>query len=319
MKKIDFHVHIETDIPAEQSAYYFLDMCDRHGYSGINILSFSHGLDGYDGYFERCNEAALELKVKMGKGSCAFGCLLPSVDYARQAESLMRAGFDGIKLLRGGKPSYYRDYPYLYDADIYEEFFAIAEEKQYPIIMHNNDPAYCWDMSKTTERAIKKGWVYDTRYPSHERYYSSVEKVLEQHPRLKLALAHMGFYSENIDRAFFLMDNYPNLYMDITPATNIYAEMSCVKNRAEEFFRKYHDRLIFGTDATNNLVGAARRYNDYKNELTDHFFSCGEAKDFQKDPDASVERIVPISLDNAMLEDIYYNNAMNFIGKREVR
>ena len=317
MKKIDFHVHIESDVPAEQSAYYFQDMCDRHGYCGINVLSISHGLDGYEGYFERCNEAALELRKKMGKESCAFGCLLPDEDYARQAEKLMENGFDGIKLLRGEKPNYYRDYPYLYDDGIYEEFFSVAEERQYPIIMHNNDPAYAWDISKVSKRAIERGWVYDETFPSHNRYYSSAETVLARHPKLKIALAHMGFYSEDIEKAFVLMDKYPGLYMDITPATNIYAELSATKDRTEEFFRKYNDRIIFGTDACNELVGNARRYNDHKNEMTDYFFSGGEAKDFQSGPNASVKRIVPISLDSAMLENIYYNNAMRFVGKTE--
>ena len=309
MKKIDFHVHIETDLPAEQSAYYFQDMCDRHGYCGINILSFCYGLAGYKGYFETCNEAALELREKMGKDSYAFCCLLPGKDYAKQAERLMNDGFDGIKLLRGGKPNYYRDYPFIYDDEVYEDFFALAEEKQYPIIMHNNDPAYSWDISKATERAIKMGWVYDGTVPSHKRYFDSVDNVLARHPNLKLAMAHMGFYSENIEKAFELMDTYPNLYMDMTPALNIYEELSLVHDEAGRFFKKYNDRIFFGTDATNNLVGDARAYNDTKNEITSHFFCGGEYKEFGS------RKITPVSLDEKTLENIYYNNAMRFIGK----
>ena len=309
MKKIDFHVHIETEIPAEQSAYYFKDMCDRYGYSGINVLSFAYSLADNKGYNYKCNDEALALKEKMGDGSYAFGCLLPDRDYAKQAEELMNSGFDGIKLLRGGKPNYYKDFPYLYDHEIYADFFALAEEKQIPIIMHNNDPAYSWDISKAPARAIKMGWVYDDSVPSHERYFQVVDNILERHPKLRIALAHMGFYSENIDKAFELMEKYPNLYMDMTPALNIYKELSLIHDSAEEFFRKYNNRVFFGTDATNYLVGEARDYNDTKNEITSYFFSGGEYREFGH------RKIHPISLSDEMLENIYYNSAMRFIKK----
>ena len=309
MKKIDFHVHIETKIPAEQSAYYFKDMCDRYGYSGINVLSFAYSLADNKGYNYKCNDEALALKEKMGDGSYAFGCLLPDRDYAKQAEELMSSGFDGIKLLRGGKPNYYKDFPYLYDHEIYADFFALAEEKQIPIIMHNNDPAYSWDISKAPARAIKMGWVYDGTVPSHERYFQAVDNVLERHPNLRIAMAHMGFYSENIAKAFEMMDKYPNLYMDITPALNIYEELSSVHVEAERFFRKYSDRIFFGTDATNHLVGEARMYNDKKNAVTSYFLSNG------KEGNPCNKKITPINLDEKMLENIYYNNAMRFIKK----
>lgn len=309
MKKIDFHVHIEKNIPIEQSEYYFRDMCERHGYSGINILSYCYATDNSKGYSETCNEEALELKERMGKDSCAFGCLLPGIDYARQAEELMNSGFDGIKLLRGGKPNYYRKFHSIYDDHIYEDFFALAEEKQYPIIMHNNDPAYSWDISKAPERAIKMGWVYDNTVPSHERYYTAVDNVLERHPNLKVAFAHMGFYTEDLSRAFKMMEKYPNIYMDITPAINIYTELSANHDEAELFFKKYNDRIFFGTDATNLLVGEAREFNDLKNEITSHFLCGNELRVFGH------RSIDPIGLDKASLENIYYNNAMNFIRK----
>ena len=119
----------------------------------------------------------------------------------------------------------------------------------------------------------------------------------------------MGFYSENIDRAFELMETYPNLKMDVTPALNIYEELSLIHDRAEEFFRKYSDRIIFGTDAVNNLEGDARISNDDKNEATSHFFT-GEGDRIIRN-----KLIRHIRLTEEMLENIYYKSAMNFIGK----
>ncbi|MBQ8849438.1 MAG: amidohydrolase family protein [Clostridia bacterium] len=303
-KKIDFHVHIMSDLPVEESAYYFKDMCERHGYCGVNIAALSYN-------FEGCNETCLRLLELMPE-SYAFGCLEPKgTDYVKQAETLMGSGFSGIKLFLGGKPNFYKTYPHFYEDELYSDFFALCEEKQYPIIMHNNDPAYCWDITKADERAIKMGWIYGDGIPSHQRYFTSAENVLMRYPKLNIALAHMGFYSENIEKAFELMEKYPNLKMDITPALNIYSELSQIPERAEEFFRKYHNRIIFGTDATNKLVGEARAYNDLKNEVTSHFLT-GEGERV-----IGTRKIHAIRLDENMLENIYYNNAMRFIEKAE--
>ncbi|MBE6595583.1 MAG: hypothetical protein E7644_07270 [Ruminococcaceae bacterium] len=315
MKKIDFHVHIEYDLPVAESTAYFREMCERHGYSGINVLSFCNGLAGYEGFFARCNEAALELKTAMGKESFAFGCLFPGQDFAKQAQALMQNGFDGIKLLQGGKPNYYPDFPHLYDDPLYEDFFALAEKEQYPIIMHNNDPAYGWDLAKATPRAIQMGWVYDGRFPTHRRYFEAAEAVLSRHPRLKLALAHMGFYSENIEKAFELMEAYPNVYMDMTPALNIYEELSENAVRAREFFLRYSHRCFFGTDATNRLEGEARAYNDLKNAVTDHFFGGEGDREFSNESRPKPVRVTGLQLPQAVLENIYYKCAMAFLGR----
>lgn len=304
MKKIDFHVHVSKNIPLEESAAYLKDMCERHGYDGVNILAWTFDFP------EQCNEICLALS-KMIPNSHAFGCLLPDEDYATQAERLMGMGFEGIKLIRGGKPSHYKAYGHLFDDEIYEGFFALAEEKQYPIVMHNNDPAHFWDITKVSQKMIEKGWYYDETFPSHRRYFEAVDHVLERHPNLKIAMAHLGFYSENLDKAFEMMEKYPNLYMDATPALNIYEDLSRDAEKAERFFRTYHHRILFGTDSTNLLEGYDREKSDKKNHVVPYFFGGGEPAVLYG------LKIHPIHLEREMLENIYYNTAMRFLGKEE--
>jgi hypothetical protein len=97
--------------------------------------------------------------------------------------------------------------------------------------------------------------------------------------------------------------------MDITPALNIYEELSLVHDRAEEFFRKYSHRIFFGTDSSNNLVGDNRELSDRKKLVTDYFFSGKEPAVVGK------KHIVPLRLDEETLQNIYYNSAMRFIGE----
>ena len=305
MKKLDFHVHLQKGLPIEQATAYFKDMCYRHGYEGVAIMSlyYDHGE-----YFPECNDVALRIKDAL-KNSYAFASLLPNEDFALQAKRYMQSGFDGIKLIRGGKPNHQRLSGHFYDSWIYSDFFALAEEEQIPILMHNNDPALNWDITRASQRAIEKGWVYDNTFPSHEYFFCVLENLLQQYPRLNIALAHMGFYSEDLDRAQALLDKYPKLKFDITPALNIYFEMSADREKARKFFLDNSERLIFGTDAENELVGFAREYNDKKNLITSTFLSGNANSEYVFD-----DKIIrPIGLQSHILDNIYYNNALRFI------
>jgi hypothetical protein len=128
---------------------------------------------------------------------------------------------------------------------------------------------------------------------------------------LRAALAHFGFYADDIERMERLMEACPGLYVDITPAICIYSQLSERFEEAEKFFQKYHTRIIYGTDADSELTGFAREYNDLKVDIITHFLEGEQPKEFQGN------FIHPIKLEREMLENIYYNNAMRFI-KNEI-
>ncbi len=305
MKKMDFHVHAldNRELSAKASAAYFREMCDIYGYEGVCVLAFcTHDNMGN-------NELALGIKEQM-PGSFAFASPRPGHDFAKDAEYYMKSGFDGIKLIRGGKPNYHRTYgEHFWDDPIYADLFAYCEENRVPITLHNNDPLIHWDLKNAPKRAIEQGWVYDETYPSQATFFEKLEKVLELYPRLNIAIAHMGFYSDNLPHAAELLEKYPNLKFDVTPAILIYEQLSQTPAESEAFFRKYHDRLIFGTDADADQTGERKAYTNLKNRLTSAFFGGGEPVTIEG------RYIHPIHLEQEMLENIYYNNALRFVGQ----
>ena len=304
MKKLDFHIHIFDDIPIEKNAEYLRDMCERCGYEGVGIMALSFCSPGYH---KTCNEDALKIRDLM-PGSYAFAALHHDRDFVEQAKEYMAQGFDGIKLLEG-KPSTYKYYGYGYEHPRFEPFFAYAEEQGIPLMMHNNDPIEHWDRNKMSPRAIELGWCYDEEgFPTQEDFYKSFENILERHPRLRAAVAHAGFYSkEYIDRAEALLEKYPNFMLDMTPALCIFSEFSANPERTRELLMKYHDRLLFGTDADANLVGRARELNDKKVRVMKAFY---EGSGFCE---VDGMRIYGFELPEHMLENIYYNNAIKFM------
>lgn len=304
MKKIDFHIHPSKNITVEESAAFMEDMCCRKGYETVGIMAYVHNSSGP---FPEGNEYAMELH-RLLPGSAVFASLHHDRDFVEQAKEYMASGFDGIKLLEG-KPTQYRLYGYGFEHPRFEEFFSYAEKEQIPLVLHNNDPLIHWDRERISPSAFAKGWYYDETMPSQEHFFRVLEDVLKKHPLLKVAVAHLGYYANDLDRAESLLERSPNLRFDLTPALDIYDDLSRTPERAEAFFRKYHERLIFGTDAITDLTGKARALNDKKTDIMDHFFFGSEPKDFD------THRIVPIRLEEQMLENIYYYNALRFIGR----
>ena len=304
MKKIDFHVHITNRIPIDDTVRLFQNLCERKGYLGVGIMALSHS--GNDD-FPDCNRDALKIKKQM-PGSAAFAALFHDEDFVEQAKRRMDEGFDGIKLLEG-KPTHFKHYGYGFSHPRFDAFFAFAEEQGIPLMIHNNDPRTFWDVNKASERARKKGWVYDESTPSFAYFTQALEKVFNDHPNLRAAVAHMGFLAHDLDHMERLLENYPNLMFDITPAVEIYGDVSSDPIRAQRFFEKFQNRLIYGTDARNSLNENAIRFNDMKTEMISTFLEGGSPRkvgDYE---------ISPISLGEEALENIYYHNAMRLIKK----
>ena len=305
MKKIDFHVHITNDdTSVSKSIENFAALCERQGLSGVCVLAAEHSSSGLH---PNCNEKALEISRALG-GSFAFAALLQDRDFVEQTKEYMDMGFRGIKLLQG-KPSEYRYFGYGYEHPRYDAFFAYAEKNAIPLIIHNNDPARKWDITKVSETSIAKGRYYDETMPSNEWFFKVMENVLEKYPKLCAALAHMGFYSDNIGRATALMEKCPNLMMDMTPAPIIYEQLSETPDKTKDFIYKYQDRLFYGTDVANNIEGKVRAFNNQKVALMKAFYE-GEGEYFD-----GKYRVLGMTLPETILEKIYYKNAMKFIGE----
>lgn len=305
MKKIDFHIHPSKNISVKESAAFMRDMCQRFGYETVGIMAALHSSQGD---FPDANRYALQLKELL-PGSVAFASLDHTGDFVEQTKRYMSSGFEGIKLLEG-KPTEYRYHGYGFEHPRFDAFFAYAEREQIPIVLHNNDPLVHWDRERISPSAFAKGWYYDSTFPSQEHFFRVLETQLEKFPGLRVAIAHLGFYSNDLDRAERLLEMCPNLRFDITPALIIYGELSETPERTRAFFRKYHDRLIYGTDASTNLVDSARELNDKKNVIMDHFFTGTDPREI------GGYHIVPVQLEKYMLENIYYNNAMRFIDRK---
>ncbi|MBO5212521.1 MAG: amidohydrolase family protein [Clostridia bacterium] len=167
-----------------------------------------------------------------------------------QYKELMDIGFDGIKMLEG-KPNLYRYVGNRLDSDMFDGFFAEAEKNGTHILMHACDPIEFWTEEYATPEYIAKGWSYvSDEYPKKEEIYAQVENILKKHPRLSLTLAHFYFMADDLCRLGALFDKYENLGVDITPGGEMYVSFEKNRDKTRDFFNKYSDRIMLGTDGS---------------------------------------------------------------------
>ena len=241
---IDAHVHLEPGDPAPLP-----ERLAAFGAEGFNLLGVP-SLFGPEN-----NLACLGMKRLYPGRAWAFGGLVwqgrscPRPE--QQLESMLQAGFDGLKLLET-KPTLQKELGFLPDDPAFAPLFALAEARSIPILWHVGDPAPFWDPARAPAFAVENGWTYEgPGFLSLTELYRRTEAVLERHPRLKVILAHLYFCSDDRDHLERLLERYPNLHLDITPGSEMYSAFARDRAGWEAFFKAHAGRILLGSDTTN--------------------------------------------------------------------
>ncbi len=202
---------------------------------------------------------ALHLKAQHPGRVYVFGGLDVSIyvrepqrvgaSFANYIKLLTEVGCDGIKMIEG-KPQMRKILPVpAFNNPVFDPYWQAMEETQIPLLMHLNDPEEFWDRNQVPKWAVQRGWFYgDGTYVNNEQQYREMIAVLERHPSLKVIFAHFFFLSAQLERLSELLDKYPNMNIDLTPGVEMFFNFSKNLQKTRDFFMKYQDRILFGTD-----------------------------------------------------------------------
>ena len=130
--------------------------------------------------------------------------------------------------------------------------------------------------------------------------------MLDKHPNLKTILAHFFYVSDDIEEASRIMDTYPNVYFDITPGGEIFENFAKDIPAWREFFIKYQDRIMFGTDGDEV----------FDKETIDDLYNLAEGALTSDVPSYVAHCYVDLNvgglnLPKEVVEKIYYTNFEN--------
>jgi predicted TIM-barrel fold metal-dependent hydrolase len=80
---------------------------------------------------------------------------------------------------------------------------------------------------------------------------SEFENLLKSFPDVTMVAAHYGRMAPEFTEGVRLLDQYPNLYMDVSMGGGLsryQKEIPVALKKYREFILKYQDRLLWGTD-----------------------------------------------------------------------
>lgn len=168
-------------------------------------------------------------------------------NWSQYIEDLIIVGYDGIGEM-GSKPKPRKDRVPL-DGQLYEWFWSTCEELNYPVLCHVGDPIEFWDEQLIPDWARTLGWgYYFGDFPSLKDLYIEMENVLNRNPRLKIVLSHFYFLSADLDAASAFLDLHENAHFDLSLGIELMLNISRRRDDWREFFIKYADRILYGTD-----------------------------------------------------------------------
>ena len=246
----------------------------------------------------------------------AFG----ETEAARLRESVAR-GARGLKVwkllgLRARDPDGHRiaiDDPRL------DPLWAAAAELDLPVVIHIADPiAFFEPLDATNERLEEllahPDWhVWPTRPPDQpdtpgappfDELLAAFGRLVARHPRTTFVGAHVGCAAEDLALVGRLLDENPNLNVDIAARLG---ELGRQPYSARAFFLRYADRILFGVDMAPDPDTYALHYRFL--ETYDQSFDYGT----EPSPGQGRWQIHGIGLPDDVLRKVYRENARRIL------
>jgi hypothetical protein len=326
--RIDVHVHVPPAL-AEYAVQIFAQY-------GVRIALNASGGHPHGGGLERSAAAA-----ERTHGALRPYCYLDYArveepdfaDYARRSLDACRAlGAVGLKVYKAlGLGITLSDGSLLaVDDPRLDPVFERAGELGLPVLIHSGDPRAFFqpptpDNERYDELSAHPSWSFwgerpdgRGRWPSWEEVLDQFERRVARHPNTVFVGAHFGNAPEDPDRVSRMLDQYPNLVIET--AARIPEIGRHPPARMREFFLRYRDRIMFGTDfqlgSDGSLVlGSAGRNPDPPERIPvfyeAHFryFETADRDFPHPTPIQGNWTIDGIDLPHEVLEFLYWRNA----------
>jgi hypothetical protein len=131
-------------------------------------------------------------------------------------------------------------------------------KRHIPVIGHLGEPKNCWlPMDQMTMNQDKRYYSRHPEYymylhpefPSYQDQINARDRMLEKHPNLRFIGAHLGSLEWDTDELAKRLDRFPNMAVDMAARVSNLQYLTMKDwQKVHDFFMKYQDRLIYGTD-----------------------------------------------------------------------
>ncbi len=193
------------------------------------------------------------------------------------------------------------------------------ETNSIPLLGHNGEPRDCWlpldemTFSQSYYGSHPEYHMYlHPEYPSYQDQIDARDHMLEKHPDLVFVGAHLGSLEWSLDELAKRLDKFPNMHVDLTRMPNLKLHSFTDRQKTRDFFMKYKDRLIYGTDSQINTTTNSA---EFKKSVHDRWVR--EWKFYVTDDKINLEKfgeLKGLKLPTKVVDKIYAKNAVRILG-----
>jgi predicted TIM-barrel fold metal-dependent hydrolase len=185
--------------------------------------------------------------------------------------------------------------------------FEKCAELKLPVNIHISEDKWMYEKMDSTNDGLVNASKWEVRMENgaktHEEMLQRFENTLKKHPRTTFVAAHLLNSCANLSYLGSLFDKYPNLYSDISAR---YGEIAPIPGFVHDFFEKYQDRIVYGTDMN---------FNERIYRITFRILETGDEHFYEIDTFGYHWPLYGLSLSDEVLKKLYRGNAIKIINR----
>ncbi len=192
-----------------------------------------------------------------------------------------------------------------------------------PLIVHQGEPHNCWlPLEQMTTENDRQYFANHPEYhmylqpemPGYEELMAARDRFLAAHPQLPVVGAHLASLEWDVERLAAFLDRFPTATVDLA-ARMAQVQHQSVRDheRVRDFFIRYQDRLLYGTDLTQGPDADPAEFRAQAAEVwrSDwRYLATGETQRID-----TIDADVPgLALPREVIDRIYWSNAARVFG-----
>ena len=208
------------------------------------------------------------------------------------------------------------------DNPIFDPIFNYLEVNKIPVMGHLGEPLDCWlpldEMINAENRRYYENHPQYHMYmhpesPSYDDQINARDNRLRNNPNLLFTGAHIASLEWSVDEVAKRLDEFPNMNIDLSARmTHIQYQSVDDYEKVKNFFIKYQDRILYGTDITINANQA--NPNEVLQRLQESWKShwIYLVTDSTQHIKSMQQNVKGLKLPKEVIDKIYNNNADRF-------
>ena len=229
----------------------------------------------------------------------------------KELERCFKKGAKGVGELmfkgKGSPPSSSNRTIMLPDDPRVDILFEKCAELGMPVNIHISEDKWMYEKIDSTNDGLMNAaeWQVKSEYgsKSHEEMLDIFEKTLKKHPKTIFIAAHLANCCADLSVLGNLFDKYPNLFADISAR---YGEIAPIPKFVREFFEKYQDRLVYGTDMN---------FNEKIYRVTFRILETADEHFYESDMFGYHWPLYGLALSDKVLKKLYKDNAVGILNR----